>query len=243
MICYGTHSDREECQNCELSSWCRDFAQNDRKGDLGPRRSDATIESVAALERFSLLPTVYEEPGGKVGFAFHAIAQYLRWITGLSTAALRMLRLKMKHPEWQAEQFARASGLTVRTIRTKKKELREKMTPLEFFVFISGPMTGLEDFNRSAFYEAEERLNDLDFETINPASLAFIIPEYAPHQMFVDTTLALVKHCAAVVRLPGWENSKGAMKELETAAIHGVPIFDLEQALSGELAKYRRSLS
>ena len=242
MQCYGTFTDREECRACEIAQYCREFAENDRKGDLGMRKSQASLESVAALERFAQLPAVYQDPGGKIGFAFHAIAQYLRWITSLSATALKVLRLKMKHPEWQAEQFARASGITVRTVRAKEKEMKDKMTPLEFLVFISGPMTGLDDFNRAAFYDAEEKLNNLDFEVINPASLAFIIPEYAPHQMFVDTTCALVKHCAAVVRLPGWENSKGAMMELETAAIHGVPIFDLEQALSGALEKYRRSI-
>lgn len=242
MQCYGTFSDREECHVCEISQYCREFIENDRKGDLGLRKSQVPIETVSALERFAQLPAVYQDPGGKVGLSFHVIAQYIRWLTTLSTAALKVLRLKMKHPEWQAEQFARASGVTVRTVRNKEKEMHEKMTPLEFLVFIAGPMTGLDDFNRAAFYEAEEQLNNLDFETINPASLSFIIPEYAPHQMFVDTTLALVKHCAAVVRLPGWENSKGAMLELETAAIHSVPIFDMEQALSGALEKYRRSL-
>lgn len=242
MDCYGTFSDREECHVCEISQYCREFIENDRKGDLGLRKSQVPIETVSALERFAHLPAVYEEPGGKIGFAFHAIAQYLRWITSLSSTALKVLRFKMRRPEWKAEQIARAIGITARTVRAKEKEISDKMNPIQFLVFIAGPMTDLADWNRAAFYDAEEQLTFLDFEVINPASLSFIIPEYAPHQMFVDTTLALVKHCAAVVRLPGWENSKGAMLELETAAIHGVPIFDLDKAVAGELEKYRRSI-
>ena len=51
MQCYGTFTDREECRACEIAQYCREFAENDRKGDLGMRKSQASIESVAALER------------------------------------------------------------------------------------------------------------------------------------------------------------------------------------------------
>lgn len=242
MNCYGTHSGREECRECELKNYCREFTENDRKGDLGLKKSDAPIESVAALERFAQLPAVYEEPGGGVGYAFHALAQYLRWITTLSAGALKVLRCKIRHPDWQAEQLARATGMTARSVRNKEKEMTDNMTPTKFLVFICGPMTGIPDWNHPAFYDAEERLTALDIETINPAGLSFIIPSYAPHAMFVNTTCAMVRHCAAVVRLPGWENSRGAHQELETAVRYGVPIFDLEDALAGALEKYRRSL-
>lgn len=242
MNCYGTHSGREECRECELKTYCREFAENDRKGDLGLKKSDAPIESVAALERFAQLPAVYEEPGGGVGYAFHALAQYLRWITTLSAGALKVLRCKIRHPDWQAEQLARATGMTARSIRNKEKEMTDNMTPLHFLVFIAGPMTGHPDWNRAAFYEAEEVLTSADIEAINPAGLAFIIPEYAPHEMFVDTTCAMVKHCAAVVRLPGWENSAGAKREMAAAVKHGVPVFDWDDKTIARLEKLRKAL-
>ena len=242
--CYGTFSDREECRICEVQSYCIDFQKNDRKGALGEKQSDAELESVAALERFADLPAVYQEPGGGIGYAFHVLGQFCRFLVSLSPAALKLLRLKIRHPEWRSAQFARAMGITARTIRAKEKELNEKMTtPLHFLVFIAGPMTGFPDWNRAAFYDAEERLSSWDIEAINPAGLAFIIPEYAPHEMFVDTTCALVKHCQAVVRLPGWENSTGVKRELAAAVKHGVPVFDLDNPkLQQKLEALRKSL-
>ena len=242
--CYGAFSAvRPECSSCEVQRYCADFQKNDRRGALGEKQSDAELESVAALERFADLPAVYQEPGGGIGYAFHAVAQYLRYLTGLSQQGLRLLRFRIRHPEWKAEQFARAMGITARTIRAKEKELNEKMTtPLHFLVFIAGPMTGLPDWNRAAFYEAEEVLTSADIESINPASLAFIIPEYAPHEMFVDTTCALVKHCQAVVRLPGWETSKGAKLEMAAAVRNGVPVFDWDDKTIARLEKLRKAL-
>ena len=242
--CYGNFSDNEVCCTCDISEYCTAFQKNDLKGALGEKRSDAELESVAALERFAELPAVYQEPGGGIGYAFHALGQFISFLVTLSPAALRLLRLKIKHPEWRAAQFARAAGITLRTLRNKEKEITNKMTtPIHFLVFIAGPMTGFPDWNRAAFYEAEEVLTSADIESINPASLAFIIPEYAPHEMFVDTTCALVKHCQAVVRLPGWENSTGVKRELAAAVKHGVPVFDLaDPQLQQKLEALRKSL-
>ena len=243
--CYGTYSAvRPECNSCEVQRYCADFQKNDLQGALGEKQSDAELESVAALERFADLPAVYQEPGGGIGYAFHALGQFISFLVTLSPAALRLLKMKIKHPEWRAAQFARAAGVTLRTIRAKEKELNEKMTtPLHFLVFIAGPMTGLPDWNRAAFYDAEERLTFWNIEVINPAGLAFIIPEYAPPEMFVDTTCALVKHCQALVRLSGWENSTGVKRELAAAVKHGVPVFDLaDPQLQQKLEALRKSL-
>jgi hypothetical protein len=242
--CYGSFSQTEECRSCDIRNYCESFRKNDLQGALGEKRSDAELESVAALERFADLPAVYQEPGGGIGYAFHALGQFISFLVTLSPAALRLLKLKIKHPEWRAAQFARAAGITLRTLRNKEKEITLKMTtPIHFLVFIAGPMTGFPDWNRAAFYDAEERLSSWDIEAINPAGLAFIIPEYAPHEMFVDTTCALVKHCQAVVRLPGWENSTGVKRELAAAVKHGVPVFDLaDPQLQQKLEALRKSL-
>ena len=241
--CYGNFSDNEVCCTCDISEYCTAFQKNDLKGALGEKRSDAELESVAALERFAELPAVYQEPGGGIGYAFHALGQFISFLVTLSPAALRLLRLKIKHPEWRAAQFARAAGITLRTLRNKEKEITNKMTtPIHFLVFIAGPMTGFPDWNRAAFYEAEEVLTSADIESINPASLAFIIPEYAPHEMFVDTTCALVKHCQAVVRLPGWETSEGAKLEMAAAVRNGVPVFDWDDKTIARLEKLRKAL-
>ena len=243
LTCYGSFSQAEECRSCDIRGYCESFRKNDLQGALGEKRSDAELESVAALERFADLPAVYQEPGGGIGYAFHALGQFISFLITLSPAALRLLKLKIKHPEWRAAQFARAAGITLRTLRNKEKEITLKMTtPIHFLVFIAGPMTGFPDWNRAAFYEAEEVLTSADIESINPASLAFIIPEYAPHEMFVDTTCALVKHCQAVVRLPGWDTSKGAKQEMAAAVRNGVPIIDWDDKTIARLEKLRKAL-
>lgn len=45
-----------------------------------------------------------------------------------------------------AAQFARAAGITARTLRNKEKEIILKMTtPIHFLVFIAGPVPGSPD--------------------------------------------------------------------------------------------------
>ena len=43
---------------------------------------------------------------------------------------------------------------------------------------------------------------------------------------FYEYSLAWLKVSDAVVLLPGWENSKGTLKEIEVAKEVGIPVFD-----------------
>lgn len=46
-----------------------------------------------------------------------------------------------------------------------------------------------------------------------------------PYQFWIDGTMELLKRCDAVVTVPGWENSKGAVGEVEEALRRGMPVF------------------
>lgn len=112
-------------------------------------------------------------------------------------------------------------------------------------IYIAGPMTGLPDHNIPAFNAAAKRLRAEGHFVINPVDLSslFGTPEelsdsfaayYDPSGCSGDddgiaenvmaADLAAVRSCNAIYLLNGWENSKGALKEVHTATEHKLQI-------------------
>jgi len=48
----------------------------------------------------------------------------------------------------------------------------------------------------------------------------------APEDFFYEGTLELLRRCDAVIRVAGWEDSKGARREVAEAEARGMPVFD-----------------
>lgn len=81
-------------------------------------------------------------------------------------------------------------------------------------VYISGPMTGIEDLNREAFAEAEIRILEQGNIPINPHNF----PEQKSYEDYLLFDLEILATSAdAVVLLPGWEKSNGVRRELRFA--------------------------
>ena len=81
-------------------------------------------------------------------------------------------------------------------------------------IYISGPMTGMEDLNREAFAAAENLLREQGNIPINPHRF----PEQGGYQDYLQFDLEIIATSAdAVALLPGWEQSPGAKKELQLA--------------------------
>ncbi|MGL6378234.1 DUF4406 domain-containing protein [Aeromonas hydrophila] len=73
-------------------------------------------------------------------------------------------------------------------------------------VYVAGPMTGLPEFNRPAFFAAEAHLKSLGAQVMNPA----ILPDGWSHEAYMRIAIPMLMECEAVAFLPGWQYSCGA---------------------------------
>lgn len=100
-------------------------------------------------------------------------------------------------------------------------------------VYLSGPMSGFEDFNFLAFNEAEEILTSEGFKVFNPASHGWGggNPETGTlseeeYREFLRKDFIAVAESDAVFVLPDWEQSRGAKREVQVARWCGIPVYD-----------------
>lgn len=106
-------------------------------------------------------------------------------------------------------------------------------------VYLSGPMTGLKDFNRPAFFKAAKSLLLAGLRVFNPAENG--LPPSAPWDEHMRVDIKALMDCRAIALLPGWESSKGANIELRLALDLGMRVYDAtvlvrlaEQAKAGQ---------
>lgn len=85
-----------------------------------------------------------------------------------------------------------------------------------FTLYISGPMTGLPDFNRPAFDEAARQLRAAGYRVLNPAETR--LPWGAQWEDYMRVAIAQIAACDGIAILPGWDESRGAQVEVETGA-------------------------
>lgn len=109
--------------------------------------------------------------------------------------------------------------------------------------YIAGPMRGLAYFNFNMFDVARDRLVSLGHNVISPADLdretgfdPFNLPSdtdwnnldaigFDLHSAVRRDVEAVMK-CNAIVLLPGWQKSKGAMAEYHLAKWLGLEVFE-----------------
>ncbi|AUR97043.1 hypothetical protein NVP1236O_51 [Vibrio phage 1.236.O._10N.261.52.C4] len=80
-------------------------------------------------------------------------------------------------------------------------------------IYIAGPMTGYEDFNRQSFNDASARLHIKKHTPLNPA----VLPGGLTQGQYMDICFAMIRAADAIYLLKGYEESKGAMAELAYA--------------------------
>ncbi|MCI9887023.1 DUF1937 family protein [Micrococcales bacterium 31B] len=95
-------------------------------------------------------------------------------------------------------------------------------------VMISGPMSGLPEFNRPAFHRAAAAVEARGCRALNPARQ----PAGLEWEEYMRRSLTDVCASDVVVLLPGWEGSPGARLEVEVAQRLQIPVSTLSEWLS-----------
>ncbi|HAW1332710.1 TPA: DUF4406 domain-containing protein [Escherichia coli] len=88
-------------------------------------------------------------------------------------------------------------------------------------IYIAGPMTGYENFNRDAFNKEAERLSRHGHSVLNPATL----PNGLTQREYMDICFAMLRCADAILMLPGWKASAGATAEYHYAYKMEIPVF------------------
>ena len=114
-------------------------------------------------------------------------------------------------------------------------------------VYLSGPMTGLPDFNRPAFHAAAAALRAQGYVVINPAEVDLGLAATWVDYMRIHLA-EIARRVTQVFVLPGWESSRGAQLEVHVARSLGLPVVPAPEPVDSDAAvieaiitAYRRS--
>ena len=88
-------------------------------------------------------------------------------------------------------------------------------------VYIAGPITGHPDY-ADYFAKAEVIIRHMGATVLNPA----ILPAGFTWDEYISMTMAMLNVCDTIVMLPGWEDSRGAMREYRQALATGKAILE-----------------
>lgn len=100
-------------------------------------------------------------------------------------------------------------------------------------IYLSGPMTGLPDYNYPVFREAAKTLRSYGQVVFDPSE-AFEGRTDLPKEVYMRKDLEELLKADVVALLPGWQNSSGALLEVEVAKQCGIPIRLLEELIATE---------
>lgn len=91
-------------------------------------------------------------------------------------------------------------------------------------LYVSGPMTGLADFNYPAFGEATAALRSAGYTVLCPTEADHgAEPGALPWEEYLRRALADLLQARGVALLDGWWRSRGAQLEVHVARALGMP--------------------
>ena len=111
-------------------------------------------------------------------------------------------------------------------------------------IYISGPMTGIPEFNYPAFEAAETLLREMGHEPMSPHRIKEIDPNWNDEWTWDDymvAAIAMMVDCEAICMLKGWSGSQGARIELKGARNLKLKLFQLrdDELMDFTLVQYR----
>lgn len=112
----------------------------------------------------------------------------------------------------------------------KKMEIQKIKSKDDVYAFISGPMTGYDNFNFNHFNDISDKLTNLGIRHVNPVSICKkykkedVLNNKDVFNKMVEEQQIAENECNTLVLLNGWENSAGVRLELDTALKHGMKI-------------------
>lgn len=97
-------------------------------------------------------------------------------------------------------------------------------------LYVSGPMTGIVDFNYPAFAAATSKLRDAGHDVVDPSE-ALGGEQGHSWEEYLRKDLADVLTVDGVALLQGWQGSRGARLEVFVAGEVGIRCFPWEEWL------------
>lgn len=95
-------------------------------------------------------------------------------------------------------------------------------------LYLSGPMTGYEEFNYPAFHKAAARLREAGYIVENPAEVGHPGMDYID---LIREDIRIILEVEGVATLEGWWHSRGAHMETSVAGILNLPIRSVQEWL------------
>ncbi|MFD1197392.1 DUF4406 domain-containing protein [Brucella gallinifaecis] len=100
-------------------------------------------------------------------------------------------------------------------------------------IYLSGPMTGLPEFNYPTFYRVAAQLRQSGHRVYNPAEFPYDGDpnDFPIRKAFASYCNFICLEADTMVMLPGWERSKGALAERQLALNCAIDIIEWRGAL------------
>jgi len=134
-------------------------------------------------------------------------------------------------PRYTARAFiAEQAKKREKLISAQMKDVADMVFGGPVVIYLSGPMTGLPNFNIAEFERFAKQYRDEGFEVISPPELdaAEGTERNLTYEYYLrrDVQVLLDRKVTRMYMIPGWQKSKGARLEHHVAETLGIAIYD-----------------